>query len=121
MGLTFFQVTGPHPRIFRTAISGPVAGSRGRIGKTALAGAALVFALIISIRAEAQQASQPGFDPRQTEKRFDEPQSGQSPSGRSTPLRVPALSRPEATADSTPLFDLHGISITGAYAIPHDQ
>src|SRR5579864_6604327 len=121
MGLTLFQVTRPHPRIFRAAITGPVAGLRDGVGKAALAGAALVFSLIVSIQAEAQQVSQPGFDPRQTEKRFDEPQSGQSPSGRSTPLRVPVLSRPEATADSKPLFELHGILLTSAHAIPHDQ
>src|SRR5579863_6640905 len=121
MGLTFFQVTGPDRRGFRAAISGPVAGSHGGIGKTVVAGAALAFSLIVSIPAEAQQATQPGFDPRQTEKRFDEPQSGQSPSGRSTPLRVPVVSRPEATADSTPLFALRGISLTGAHAIPREQ
>jgi hemolysin activation/secretion protein len=121
MGLTFFQVTGPDRRGFRAAISGPVAGSHGGIGKTVVAGAALAFSLIVSIPAEAQQATQPGFDPRQTEKRFDEPQSGQSSSGRSTPLRVPVVSRPEATADSTPLFALRGISLTGAHAIPREQ
>jgi hemolysin activation/secretion protein len=68
----------------------------------------------------AQQAGQPGFDPRQAEKRFDPSQSESTPSARSS-LRMPHLSRPEARADSKPLFDLRQISLTGAQAIPHDQ
>jgi hemolysin activation/secretion protein len=75
---------------------------------------------MISLPAEAQQASQPGFDPRQTERLFDVPQSGQPPSGRSA-LRMPQVSRPAVTADTRPLFRLRGISLRGARAIPHDR
>jgi hemolysin activation/secretion protein len=74
-----------------------------------------------SVPAKAQQASQPGFDPRQTEKRFDDAlQSGQTQRSRSA-LRMPILSRPETSADTKPLFQLRGISLAGARAIPSDQ
>jgi len=91
------------------------------MGELASASVALMFLVITSIPVKAQQASQPGFDPRQTEKRFDEPQSGQTPSGRSAALRVPNVSRPEAIADSGPLFNLRGIRLTGTHAIPHEE
>src|ERR1035441_4324150 len=72
---------------------------------------------LASISAEAQQS---GYDPRQTEKNFDVPQSGQATSTRSG-LRMPQVSRPQAAADSQPLFPLRGVSVTGARAIPHDD
>jgi hemolysin activation/secretion protein len=34
---------------------------------------------------------------------------------------MPRLSRPEVAADTKPLFQLHGVSLTGAQAIPRDQ
>jgi len=90
------------------------------MGTVAFASLALILSVIVAMPAKAQQASQPGFDPRQTEKRFDAPQSGQAPSARSA-LRMPLVSRPEVTADSKPMFVLHGVSVTGAQAIPRDQ
>src|ERR1700750_115051 len=51
--------------------------------------------------AYAQQANQPGFDPRQTEKYFDDRQSGADRPLRPPP-RTPTLARPEVTADSKP-------------------
>ncbi len=78
---------------------------------------ALLLCTLAAVSAEAQQ---PGFDPRQTEKHFDVPQSGQAPSARSG-LRMPLVSRPEVTADSKPTFVLRGVSLTGAHAIPPDQ
>jgi len=80
----------------------------------------LALSAIAPVPAKAQQASQPGFDPRQTEKQFDALQSGQTPPARSA-LRMPVLSRPEVLADTKPLFELHGVSLTGARAIPRDQ
>src|SRR5437016_3498979 len=47
--------------------------------------------------AAAQQANQPGFDPRQTEKYFDDRQSGADRPLRPAP-RTPTLARPEAVA-----------------------
>ena len=84
------------------------------------AGLIILCAMLAPVAAKAQQASQPGFDPRQTEKRFDEPQSGQSAAARTT-LRMPLVSRPELAADSKPIFVLRGVSLTGARAIPRDQ
>lgn len=34
---------------------------------------------------------------------------------------MPLVSRPEAVADSRPMFVLHGVSVVGAHAIPRDQ
>jgi len=79
-----------------------------------------MLSAIVSVPAKAQQASQPGFDPRQTERRFDVPQSGQAPSARPA-IRTPLISRPEGTADTRPMFVLRGVSLTGAHAIPPDQ
>jgi hemolysin activation/secretion protein len=80
----------------------------------------IISAIVSSVPAKAQQASQPGFDPRQTEKRFDASQSGQTPAARSG-LQMPRLSRPEARADSKPLVKLRQVSVTGALTIPADQ
>lgn len=89
-------------------------------GKFALPSLALILSAIVVMPAKAQQASQPGFDPRQTERRFDVPQSGQTPSARPA-VRMPLVSRPEGTADTKPMFVLRGVSLTGAHAIPRDQ
>jgi hemolysin activation/secretion protein len=97
------------------------AGVRRRFNiGNALAGLVLASSAIISEPAKAQQASQPGFDPRQTEKRFDTLQSGQTQPARPT-LRMPVLSGPEVAAGTRPLFVLRGISLAGAHAIPRDQ
>lgn len=69
----------------------------------------------------AEPANQPGFDPRQTEKYFDDLQSGQGRPVVGTPLRMPSVARPEAAADSKPLFVLRAVSLTGAMAVPRDQ
>jgi hemolysin activation/secretion protein len=70
--------------------------------------------------AAAQQANQPGFDPRQTEKYFDNRQSGAERPIQPAP-RTPTLARPEVTADGKPLFVLHAVSISGASALPPGQ
>jgi hemolysin activation/secretion protein len=80
----------------------------------------MLCALLAPAAAKAQQASQPGFDSRETERRFDASQSGQTRSGRTT-LQLPHIFRPELAADSRPLFRLRGISLAGAQAIPRDQ
>ena len=67
-----------------------------------------------------QQANQPGFDPRQTEKYFDDRQSGADRPLRPPP-RTPTLARPEVTADRKPLFELRSISSTGASALRHEE
>ncbi len=67
----------------------------------------------------AQQANQPGFSPRQTEKYFEN-QSDQD--SRTRPeVTVPGIGRAVATADTKPLFVLHGVSVSGAQAIRQDS
>jgi hemolysin activation/secretion protein len=73
---------------------------------------------LASVPAKAQQASQPGYDPRQTEKRFEDLQSGQGTTARPP---MPRLARPEGQADSTPLFVLRHVAVTGAIAIPRER
>ncbi len=63
----------------------------------------------------AQQAN-PGFDPRQLEKRFETPQSGQEQPAQ-PPLRMPSPGRPEIKADANAQFVLRGISLRGMRAI----
>jgi hemolysin activation/secretion protein len=70
--------------------------------------------------AQAQHANQPGYDPRQTERRFDDQQSSQGANGRPR-LPLPQFARPEGQGDSKPLFVLKHVSITGAVAIPQDR
>jgi hemolysin activation/secretion protein len=69
--------------------------------------------------ATAQQANQPGFDPRQTEKYFDDRQSGSDRPVRPPP-RMPTLTRPDVAADNKPLFVLGAVSVRGAFALPRD-
>ena len=87
-----------------------------------LPGIMLALTLLFTIRpAGAQQASQPAYDPRQTEKRFDDWSSERTPSARSR-VPVPGLARPDdVKADPTPLFELRRVSVSGATAIPRDR
>ena len=63
----------------------------------------------------AQQATSPGYDPKQTEKRFED--QAQTPAGRPR-LPTPQFGRAETHGDAKPLFVLRHISITGAAALP---
>jgi len=81
---------------------------------------AVGLSLLTSALANAQQAGQSGFDPRQTEKRFDDPQFGQPQAARHA-LRMPALARSAVTADNKPLFVLRGVTIAGARSMSNDQ
>ncbi len=83
---------------------------------------ALFAALLLLSRTRPcrQKPSQPGFDPRQTEKRFDAPQSGQTPSA-DRAVADAAFCPAGTHGDSKPLFVLRGVSLTGAHAIPRDQ
>ncbi len=84
--------------------------------------ASLVLALLAvsPIPAKAQQANQPGFDPRQTEKRFDDLESGQKQPARSG-LHMPVLARPGTAADTKPLFALRSVSLSGVRAISRED
>jgi hemolysin activation/secretion protein len=79
-----------------------------------------LWIIIACLPAQAQQANQPGYDPRQIEKRFDDQQSSQGANGRPR-LPLPQFARPEGQGDSRPLFVLRHVSITGAVAIPQER
>jgi hemolysin activation/secretion protein len=64
---------------------------------------------------QAQQATSPGYDPKQTEKRFED--QTQAPAGRPR-LPPPQFGRAETQGDAKPLFVLRHISVTGAAALP---
>ena len=70
--------------------------------------------------AHAQSANQPGYDPRQTERRFEGQQSSQGANARPR-LPSPQFARPEGQGDTKPLFVLRHVSISGAVAIPQDR
>ncbi len=70
--------------------------------------------------AGAQPANQPGFDPRQPEKHFDNPQQQPQPPSRSS-LPMPAVARPPATEGAEPQFVLRAVRLTGASAISPAQ
>ena len=79
-----------------------------------------LWIIIACFPAQAQQANQPGYDPRQTEKRFEDQQSSQGANGRPR-LPLPQFARPEGQGDSKPLFVLRHVSISGAVAIPQER
>ena len=79
-----------------------------------------LWIIITCLPAHAQHANQPGYDPRQTERRFDSQQSSQGANGRPR-LPLPQFARPEGQGDSRPLFVLRHVSITGAVAIPQER
>jgi hemolysin activation/secretion protein len=79
-----------------------------------------LWIIIACFPAQAQQANQPGYDPRQTETRFEDQQSRQGPTARPR-LPMPQFARPEEQGDSKPLFVLRHVSISGAVAIPQER
>src|SRR6478736_339358 len=70
-------------------------------------------------QAFAQQANQPGFDPRQPEKYFENQTERESLSR--PPVTLPAVGRPNTGGDTKPQFVLRGIDVGGAQAIPRDR
>jgi hemolysin activation/secretion protein len=80
----------------------------------------VLWTLTGCLPAQAQHANQPGYDPRQTEKRFDDQQSSQGANGRPR-LPLPQFARPEGQGDSRPLFVLRHVSISGAVAMPQER
>jgi hemolysin activation/secretion protein len=92
-------------------------------GTVGVASACLILVLssLLQGPAIAQQAGQTGFDPRQTEKYFENLPTGERIQPARPNLRMPVLSRPKASGDTRPLFVLHGVSVTGAHAISLDR
>lgn len=69
--------------------------------------------------ASAQGANQPGFDPRQPEKYFENQTERESLSR--PPPKLPAIDGSNTGGDTRSQFVLRGISVTGAHAIPPDR
>jgi hemolysin activation/secretion protein len=116
MGLTIcLGFAGRTPLNYGEGVSSARTGRHRRT--VSLTFASLPLLLFGMASANGQQANQPGFDPRQTERRFDALESGQRQPARPG-LRMPQLSRPAVAADTRPQFNLRGIVLSGAVAIP---
>ncbi|MBW7970007.1 ShlB/FhaC/HecB family hemolysin secretion/activation protein [Bradyrhizobium sp. BR 10289] len=70
-------------------------------------------------QAFAQQANQPGFDPRQPEKYFEN--QTEQESLRRPPVRLPTVGQPNTGGDTRPQFVLRGVHVSGAHAIRGDR
>jgi len=70
-------------------------------------------------QAFAQQANQPGFDPRQPEKYFENQTERETLSR--PPVKLPTVGQPNTGGDTKPQFVLRGINVAGAHAIPQDR
>lgn len=94
--------------------------ARGAAGRYLAAALVLLGPTFASIPpALAQQAHQPGFDPRQPEKYFEN-QTGQESLSR-PPVKLPSVAQPNTGGDIGPQFVLRGINVSGAHAIPQDR
>jgi hemolysin activation/secretion protein len=102
------------------SFAAPLGMRYGGMVRKAAASTMLLAATIASLPAEAQQANQPGYDSRQTEKRFEDVQTGQRRAAQ-TRLPMPRIARADEQADTKPIFVLRQIAISGATAIPRDQ
>jgi hemolysin activation/secretion protein len=89
--------------------------------RSASTGLIVVLSSLWSASAIAQQAGQTGFDPRQTEKYFEDLQSRERTQPARSGLRMPVLPRPTMPGDAKPLFVLRGVAISGAYTLSPDQ
>ena len=86
--------------------------------RTASTVCASVIAIVCATSAVAQQVSQPGFDPRQTEKYFDEQSRSAQPPPRP---RAPRFATQEGAGDRKPLFTMRSVVVTGASALSSEQ
>ena len=116
MRLKLFRASMEYPRWF---YGGPRPHGSGIPHRATLFAAAYLVLSLVAGTAHAQQAN-PGFDPRQTEKHFDDLQSREAHPARA-PLRMPSLARPNVAADRQPQFVLREVLVTGATVIPHEQ
>ncbi|RTE94965.1 ShlB/FhaC/HecB family hemolysin secretion/activation protein [Bradyrhizobium sp. LVM 105] len=92
-----------------------------RVGKRHLitALASLVPILAGGLQAFAQQANQPGFDPRQPEKYFENQTEREKLSR--PPVSLPTVGQPNAGGDTKPQFVLRGVNVSGAHAVSRDR
>src|SRR3954463_288237 len=87
------------------AESSAAAFRQRRTVRSAIA-ALLALISMVPVPAKAQQASPQGFDPRQTEKRFDDLESQQTTPTARSGLQVPRIAQSGGQGDHTPLFVL---------------
>lgn len=85
-----------------------------------LAVGSFAWTALMGLPALAQNANQPGYDPTQLEKRFEDQQSSQGGSGRPR-LPSPQFAGGQGQGDSKPLFVLRRAAINGAVAISQEQ
>ena len=79
---------------------------------------AITFSLLLSSTAlSIAQGIQPGFDLRQTEKRFDALESEHTQQARPG-MRMPQFAHPLSAADIKPQFKLRDVIVSGAMALP---
>ncbi|OAF17300.1 heme utilization protein [Bradyrhizobium centrolobii] len=91
-----------------------------RMGRHFVAALVLLAPIVAGIpQAFAQQANQPGFDPRQPEKYFEN-QSDQETLNR-PPVKLPTVGQPNTGGDTKPQFVLRGVNVSGAHAISRDR
>lgn len=109
-----YRLTGASPSNYGEWLAARVAK---RHLLTALVLAASIFTGVP--QALAQQANQPGFDPRQPEKYFENQTERESLTR--PPVRLPTVGEPNTGGDTKPQFVLRGVDVSGAYAVPHDR
>ncbi|MEZ2146490.1 POTRA domain-containing protein [Bradyrhizobium sp. DN5] len=92
-----------------------------RIGKRHFLTTSVLLATIFTgiPQSFAQQANQPGFDPRQPEKYFEN-QTERETLNR-PPVRLPTVGQPNTGGDTKPQFVLRGIDVIGAHAVSRDR
>src|SRR4051794_17962384 len=92
-----------------------------RVGKRHLITALALLAPFFTgvPQAFAQQANQPGFDPRQPEKYFENQTERESLSR--PPVRLPTVGQPNTGGDTKPQFVLRGVDVSGARAVSPDR
>ena len=95
-------------------------GVAGSVRIYLLAVGASAWTAVVGLPAQAQNANQPGYDPRQIEKRFEDQQSSQGGNGRPR-LPSPQFAGAAGQGDARPLFVLRHVAIAGAVAIPQER
>ena len=95
-------------------------GVAGSVRIYLLAVGASAWTAVVGLPAQAQNANQPGYDPRQIEKRFEDQQSSQGGNGRPR-FPSPQFAGAAGQGDARPLFVLRHVAITGAVAIPQER
>ena len=118
----------PGNRLENQEFTGGVATPRARMRRRVRA-ARLTFPILAALMlmagpALAQQAPpppspSPGFDPLQTERRFDAWQAEQSRAR--PPVRLPHLAAEQPPASPKPLFVLKAVAVSGVHALPPEQ